>query len=193
MTSSSCSTAISIRPWRASRRRQPVGRDVFVDELGAEALVEPDDRAFSTRSTRPLKPPSMPIGRYSTAGRAPRRSLIMSTQRSKLAPAVELVDEAHPRHVVLGLAPHGLRLRLDAGNAVEAGDRAVEHAQRALDLDGEVDVAGRVDDVDAVLFALAVFARQKQVVAADVMVMPRSCSCSIQSMVAVPSCTSPIL
>ena len=34
---------------------------------------------------------------------------------------------------------------------------------------------------------------QKQVVAADVMVMPRSCSCSIQSMVAAPSCTSPSL
>ena len=35
--------------------------------------------------------------------------------------------------------------------------------------------------------------RQKQVVAADVMVMPRSCSWTIQSIVAVPSCTSPIL
>ena len=35
--------------------------------------------------------------------------------------------------------------------------------------------------------------RQKHVVAADVIVMPRSCSCSIQSMTAVPSCTSPIL
>jgi len=34
---------------------------------------------------------------------------------------------------------------------------------------------------------------QKDVVAADVMVMPRSCSWTIQSMVAVPSCTSPIL
>jgi hypothetical protein len=34
---------------------------------------------------------------------------------------------------------------------------------------------------------------QKQVVAADVMVMPRSCSCSIQSIVAAPSWTSPIL
>jgi hypothetical protein len=34
---------------------------------------------------------------------------------------------------------------------------------------------------------------QKQVVAAEVMVMPRSCSCSIQSMVALPSWTSPIL
>jgi hypothetical protein len=34
---------------------------------------------------------------------------------------------------------------------------------------------------------------QKQVVAADVIVMPRSCSCYIQSIVAAPSCTSPIL
>ena len=32
-----------------------------------------------------------------------------------------------------------------------------------------------------------------QVVAAEVMVIPRSCSCSIQSIVAAPSCTSPIL
>ena len=34
---------------------------------------------------------------------------------------------------------------------------------------------------------------QNVVVAADVIVMPRSCSCSIQSMVAAPSWTSPIL
>jgi hypothetical protein len=34
---------------------------------------------------------------------------------------------------------------------------------------------------------------QKHVVAAEVIVMPRSCSCSIQSIVAAPSCTSPIL
>ena len=68
------------------------------------------------------------------------------------AGAVKLVDEAHARHAVLvGLAPHGFRLRLDAGNAVEAGDRAVEHAQRTLDFNGEVDVARGVDDVDAVV------------------------------------------
>ena len=33
----------------------------------------------------------------------------------------------------------------------------------------------------------------RQVVAAEVMVMPRSCSCTIQSMTAAPSWTSPIL
>ena len=40
---------------------------------------------------------------------------------------------------------------------------------------------------------LMVWSRQMQVVAADVIVMPRSCSCSIQSIVAAPSWTSPIL
>ena len=35
--------------------------------------------------------------------------------------------------------------------------------------------------------------RHVHAVAADVIVMPRSCSWTIQSMVAAPSCTSPIL
>ena len=65
---------------------------------------------------------------------------------------VHLVDEADARHVVLvGLAPDRLGLGLDALLAVEDGDGTVEHAQRTLDLDREVDVAGGVDDVDLVL------------------------------------------
>ena len=65
---------------------------------------------------------------------------------------VELVDVAHPRHAIfVGLTPHGFRLRLNAGNAVKRGDRTVEHAQRTFDFDGEVDVAGGVDDVQAVI------------------------------------------
>jgi hypothetical protein len=54
-------------------------------------------------------------------------------------------------------------------------------------------VARRIDDVDAMLGKLPAMPFQKAVVAAEVMVMPRSCSCSIQSMVAAPLCTSPIL
>ena len=71
------------------------------------------------------------------------------------ADAIHLVDVGDARDAVrVGLAPHGLRLRLDAGDGVEHGDGAVEHAQRALHLDGEVDVARRVDDVDAVVLPL---------------------------------------
>ncbi|MNF81973.1 hypothetical protein D3C84_642650 [compost metagenome] len=64
--------------------------------------------------------------------------------------AVHLVHVGDARHMVLvGLAPDGLGLRLHPVGAAEHHHRAVEHTQGALDLDGEVDVAGGVDDVDA--------------------------------------------
>ena len=70
--------------------------------------------------------------------------------------AVVLVDECDAGNAVaLGLTPHGFRLRLNAGNGVEDGDGAVENAQRALDFSGEVDVAGGVDDLEAI--GLAIF------------------------------------
>ena len=88
--------------------------------------------------------------------------------------------------VAFGLPPDGLRLRLNAGHGVEDDDAAVEDAEAAFDFGGEVDVAG-------VSMMLMRVSRQWAVVAAAVMVMPRSRSWSIQSMVAVPSWTSPIL
>ena len=76
--------------------------------------------------------------------------MIIDTQRSKLAPVRSILLQKQMRGtpVLVGLAPDGLRLRLDAGDTVEHGYRTVEHAQGTLDLDGEVDVARRVDDVD---------------------------------------------
>ncbi len=66
--------------------------------------------------------------------------------------AVHLVHEADPGYAVaVGLAPDRLGLRLDARDGVEHGDRTVEHAERPLDLDREVDVSRRVDDVDPVV------------------------------------------
>ena len=71
------------------------------------------------------------------------------------ADAVVLVDVRDAGHAVaVGLAPDGLGLGLDAGDRVEDGDGAVEHAQGALDFGGEVDVARGVDDLDAVLDAV---------------------------------------
>ena len=131
-----------------------VGGDVADIRTSAPRLSSSQMMArLLTRSTRPLKSLSRPIGRYSTSGRGAEAILDHLDAHFEIrAGAVELVDEAHARDVVLvGLAPDGLGLRLDAGDAVEHGDRAVEHAQRALDLDGEVDVAGRVDDVDPVV------------------------------------------
>src|SRR5262249_31413652 len=67
------------------------------------------------------------------------------------ADLVHLVDEHDARNPELvGLTPDGLRLRLDTVATVENRDRTVEDAERTLDFDREVDVAGRVDDVDPV-------------------------------------------
>jgi len=64
---------------------------------------------------------------------------------------VHLVDEGDPRHAVaLHLLVDGDRLALNPLARVEDENRAVEDAQRALDLDREVHVTGGIDDVDVV-------------------------------------------
>jgi hypothetical protein len=64
---------------------------------------------------------------------------------------VHLVDVHHSRHVILiCLTPHGLRLGLDAAFRAENGYGTIQHAKRALHLDGKIDVPGGVDDIDAV-------------------------------------------
>ena len=134
-----------------------LGGDVDDVEFLAEVVLVDDrlhpDEVDDARRTRPRRRSAAGSGRRC----APRRSIIVCTEPLEVrADAVHLVDERDARDVVLvGLAPDGLGLRLDAGDRVEQRDRAVEHAQRALDLDGEVDVAGRVDDVDAVVLPLA--------------------------------------
>ena len=112
---------------------------------------------ISTRSMMPMNLSSAPIGSWRSAGRVARRSFIICDDVEEVrAGAVHLVDEGDARDAVLvGLAPDRLGLRLDAADGAEDRDRAVEHAQRALDLDGEVDVAGRVDDLDAVVLPVA--------------------------------------
>src|SRR5207245_10086586 len=63
---------------------------------------------------------------------------------------VHLVDETDAGNLVLvGLTPDRFRLGLNAGDGIEAGDSAVEDAQRTLHLGGKVDVAGSIDDIDA--------------------------------------------
>ena len=63
---------------------------------------------------------------------------------------IHLVDVDHAGDlVVIGLTPHSLRLGLNAALGAEDGHRAVQNAQGALDLNGEVDVARGVDDVQA--------------------------------------------
>src|SRR5215475_3613981 len=69
---------------------------------------------------------------------------------------VHLIDEHETRNAVLvGLTPHGFRLRLHAGNGVKNSDRAVENTQQALHFHSEVHVAWSINDVDAILLVEA--------------------------------------
>ncbi len=69
---------------------------------------------------------------------------------------IHLIDERHARDVVLvSLMPDGFGLRLDAALCAKDGYRAVQHAQRAFDLNGKVNVARGVDDVDTMSLPMA--------------------------------------
>ena len=71
------------------------------------------------------------------------------------AGAVHLVHERDARHAVLvGLVPDSLALRFHTTHGTENGDHAVDDAQRTLHLDGEIDVAGSVYQIDLVVFPL---------------------------------------
>ena len=134
-----------------------VVRDLDDVPGSAQRLVAPDQRIhldevddaleFGLGADRQLHDDSL---------RAKARSDHLDRAVEVGADLVHLVAEDHARHVVLvGLAPDGFRLRLDTGIGIEQRNGAVEHAQRTLDFDGEVDVAGGVDDVEAVHLAVA--------------------------------------
>src|SRR6185503_16281269 len=102
-----------------------------------------------TRSTTPSKSSATPIGSCSATGFAFKRSRIWSSTRTKSAPS---------RSSLLTNATRGtpyLSAWRHTADAAEDCDGAVEHTQRALHFDREVDVARSVDDVDAVVGELA--------------------------------------
>src|SRR4029077_14550715 len=81
----------------------------------------------------------------------PRADLIHAAQEIR-AGAVHFVDESHARNSVLvHLAPNGFGLRLHTRHRAINRHSRVQHTQGALYFNGEVDVSGGVDDVDAVL------------------------------------------
>ena len=69
---------------------------------------------------------------------------------------VELVDEADPGDVVtIRLSPNRLALCLNALDGTEDHHRPIQNSQTAFHLGREIDVAGRVDDVDRRLLPTA--------------------------------------
>src|SRR3984957_19467941 len=128
-----------------------VGRNLFVVVFGAKPLVLPDDRLHAQKVDDALEVRLGTDRKLDTDRTAADLGVDLFDATGKVsADLVHLIDEHDARHVVfVGLTPDGLRLRLNALVAVEHAYSAVEHAQATLDFDGEVDVAGRVDDVEA--------------------------------------------
>ena len=68
---------------------------------------------------------------------------------------VDLVEDRHDLVVVVDrLVDVGERLRLDALARVDDEQRALAGGERAVHLVGEIDMAGRVDEVELVVLAV---------------------------------------
>ena len=133
--------------------RAHLGRNLAIFELRALGGIVPPDLLHANEiddAGELVFGADRQLDRHGDAAQA-RLDLVDAAQEVG-AGAIHLVDERDARHLVaVHLAPHGLGLRLHAGDRAEHCDGAVEHAQAALHFDREVDVARGVDDVDAML------------------------------------------
>ncbi len=135
------------------RRLQQLGGNLFHRVLRAHRLVEPQNRLHRDQVDHAQK---LRLRADLNVDRHRARAQPVDDGRRGVdrvrAGLVHLVDEADARDLVLvGLAPYRLGLGLHARDRVETCNRAVQHAQAALHLGGEVNVPRRVDDVDAMV------------------------------------------
>jgi hypothetical protein len=139
------------------------------------------------KSITPWKRSSSPRGSWISTGVAFSRSRIMLAQRKTSAPT---------RSILLMKASRGTPYRSawrhtvsDWGSTPPTASNTATTPSSTRRLRSTSMVKSTCPGVSMILMRCSF---QKQVVAALVMVIPRSCSCTIQSMVAWPSCTSPI-
>ena len=130
----------------------------------------------------------MPTCICKTRGFAPSLSLIISTQLKKSAPVLSsLFTKQILGTLYLSACLHTVS---DWGSTpATPSNTATAPSKTFNDLSTSI-VKSTWPGVSIILI---LWSFQKQVVAAEVMVIPLSCSCSIQSIVAAPSWTSPIL
>ena len=141
-----------------------------------------------TMSMTPAKFDSAPIGSWTTTGFACSLPEIWDTVSRKSAPT---------RSILFTKQMRGTRYlsawRQTVSDWGSTPDTASKTATAPSSTRSERSTSAVKSTWPGVSMMLMRWSRQKHVVAADVMVMPRSCSCSIQSITAVPSWTSPSL
>ena len=140
-----------------------------------------------TRSTTPFRAASMPTGICITSGFDPRRSFIISTQLKKSAPVLSsLLTKQILGTLYLSACLHTVS---DCGSTPATPSKTATAPSKTL-RDLSTSIVKSTWPGVSIIFILC--SLQKHVVAADVIVIPLSCSCSLQSIVAAPSWTSPI-
>ena len=130
----------------------------------------------------------MPIGSCTGTGLAPRRSTIDCTEAKKSAPVRSILFMNAMRGTLYRSAWRQTVSDCGSTPATESKTAIAPSSTRRLRSTSTVK-----STCPGVSMMFTRKSRQNAVVAADVIVMPRSCSCSIQSIVAAPSWTSPIL
>ena len=143
---------------------------------------------MATRSITPAKPSSAPIGICTATGLACSLDRICSTAPAKSAPTRSILLTKQMRGT-----PYLSACRQTVSDCGSTPATASNTATAPSSTRNERSTSAVKSTCPGVSMMLIRWSRQKQVVAAEVMVMPRSCSCAIQSMTAVPSCTSPSL
>ena len=135
-----------------------------------------------------MKSASVPIGSCSTSVLLLSRSFIICTQRKKSAPVRSSLLTKHMRGTLYLSA---CRQTVSVCGSTPATPSYTATAPSSTRSDRSTStVKSTWPGVSMMLIA---WPFHVHFVAAEVMVMPRSCSCSIQSIVAAPSWTSPIL
>ena len=190
---SSCSATASI-----NRPRYSSTVSAKSAGIGTSSQVIPLSSSFHTnallviKSTTPLKSSSAPIGTCNGTGRAPSMSLIMPTTLKKSAPERSILL-MNPMRGTLYLSARP-QLVSDCGSTPDTAQNNATAPSNTRKERSTSTVKSTWPGVSMMLIRYcSSWNFQKHVVAAEVIVIPRSCSCSIQSMVAAPSCTSPIL
>ena len=139
-------------------------------------------------STTPRNDDSAPSGSSVTAGIASSRSRIISTVRGKSAPTRSILFTKQMRGT-LYLSAWRQTVSVWGSTPATASKTATAPSR----MRSERSTSTVKSTCPGVSMMFTAQSRQWAVVAAEVIVMPRSCSWIIQSIVAAPSWTSPIL
>jgi hypothetical protein len=136
----------------------------------------------------PEKVSSRPMGSCMTTGLAPRRSCMVRMTSQRSAPVLSILLAKAIRGTLYfsawrqTVSDWGSTPWLESKTTMAPSSTRMERSTSMVK-----------STWPGVSMMLMRWSLQKQVVTAAVMVMPRSRSCSMKSMVAAPSCTSPIL